>query len=68
MIKVEITEHNKGRKYPYIGFHDASNTIVLFTGPSTGISLKGNYVPGTIKNDWAEFNFTILQGTITITQ
>lgn len=56
------------RKYPWIGAgHEG--LLVLFDSRSSGIVLRENpyYAVGEyIRNDWAEDNFTVFTGTVTL--
>ncbi len=76
-MKIEISEQLKQtkREYPYIGViknYDCSSRVyVLFISPQRGVCLdRGSSVNmvGALCDTWAEPEFEVFQGTITITQ
>ncbi len=74
MIKAVVREpapELEKHKYPYIGFcQDADHsTIVLFHKENAGIVLdtsNRNIDIGYYQSNWAEFNFTKLEGDIVL--
>jgi hypothetical protein len=56
------------KEYPYIGISDRG-TSVLFISSGSGISLGGNdWGVGKFDTAWAESEFRLLSGSITLTQ
>ena len=71
-IKVNIDRSNKTpskREYPWIGDH--TGTVVLFSGPSTGMVLgntdaDSSWGLGDFGDNWGEDAFVEFEGTITL--
>jgi hypothetical protein len=74
MINIDV-KHTRNthikREYPYIGIVEENSLVVYFTTRNTGICLatgKTSNTQGNFYLYWDEPQFTLFNGTITITQ